>query len=133
MKIIVAVTGASGALYAQRLFDKLHTLCGVQDTVSVVFSETAKQVWQCEIGAAPRLYTFTEYSDKDFFAPLASGSALYDAMVVCPCSMGTLGRIAHGILQLFPCESWSCNALPFKLALKIKFWKDAFLTPGSNS
>ena len=97
MKIIVVVTGASGALYAQRLFDKLHTLCGVQDTVSVVFSETAKQVWQCEIGAAPRLYTFAEYSDKDFFAPLASGSALYDAMVVCPCSMGTLGRIAHGI------------------------------------
>ncbi len=96
MKIVVAVTGASGALYAQRLFEKLHTLCGAQHTVSVVFSETAKQVWQCEIGTTPRLYDFTEYNDNDFFAPIASGSAQYDAMVVCPCSMGTLGRIAHG-------------------------------------
>jgi 4-hydroxy-3-polyprenylbenzoate decarboxylase len=96
MKIVVAVTGASGALYAQRLFEKLHTLCGTQHTVSVVFSETAKEVWQCEIGTAPRLYNFIEYNDNDFFAPIASGSAQYDAMVVCPCSMGTLGRIAHG-------------------------------------
>lgn len=96
MKIVVAVTGASGAIYAQRLFEKLHMLCGAQDTVSVVFSETAKEVWQCEIGTAPQLYNFNEYSDKDFFSPIASGSAQYDAMVVCPCSMGTLGRIAHG-------------------------------------
>lgn len=96
MKIIVAVTGASGAIYAQRLFDKIHFLRSQIDEVAVVFSETAKDVWNHELQSAPNLYDFTEYSDKDFFSPIASGSSRYDAMIVCPCSAGTMGRIAHG-------------------------------------
>lgn len=96
MKIIVAVTGASGSLYAQCLFDKLNALRNQIDEVCVVFSKTAKEVWQCEMPSKPNIYDFTEYSNTDFFSPIASGSAKYDAMVVCPCSVGTMGRIAHG-------------------------------------
>lgn len=99
MKIIVAVTGASGSLYAQRLFDRLHELRSQIDEVCVVFSQTAKDVWQCEMPSTPNLYDFMEYADTDFFAPIASGSAKYDAMVVCPCSVGTMGRIAHGTAE----------------------------------
>ena len=99
MKIIVAVTGASGSLYAQRLFDRLHELRSQIDEVCVVFSQTAKDVWQCEMPSTPNLYDFTEYADTDFFAPIASGSAKYDAMVVCPCSVGTMGRIAYGTAE----------------------------------
>lgn len=99
MKIIVAITGASGSLYAQRLFDRLHELRSQIDEVCVVFSQTAKDVWQCEMPSTSNLYDFTEYADMDFFAPIASGSAKYDAMVVCPCSVGTMGRIAHGTAE----------------------------------
>ncbi|MBR5434263.1 MAG: UbiX family flavin prenyltransferase [Bacteroidales bacterium] len=99
MKIIVAVTGASGSLYAQRLFDRLHELRSQIDEVCVVFSQTAKDVWQSEMPSTPNLYDFMEYADTDFFAPIASGSAKYDAMVVCPCSVGTMGRIAHGTAE----------------------------------
>ena len=96
MKLIVAVTGASGSLYAQRLFDRLHEIRSQIDEVCVVFSDTAKDVWKHEMSSAPNIYNFTEYADSDFFSPIASGSAKYDAMVVCPCSVGTMGRIAHG-------------------------------------
>ena len=96
MKLIVAVTGASGSLYAQRLFDRLHEIRSQIDEVCVVFSDTAKDVWKHEMSSAPNIYDFTEYADSDFFSPIASGSAKYDAMVVCPCSVGTMGRIAHG-------------------------------------
>lgn len=96
MKIIVAVTGASGSLYAQCLFDKLNALRNQIDEVCVVFSKTAKDVWKHEMPSEPNIYDFTEYADTDFFSPIASGSAKYDAMIVCPCSVGTMGRIAHG-------------------------------------
>ncbi|MCQ2960382.1 MAG: UbiX family flavin prenyltransferase [Bacteroidales bacterium] len=96
MKIIVAVTGASGAIYAQLLFDKLHELHCQIDEVCVVFSMTAKEVWKYEMQSAPNLYNFKQFNDDDFFSPIASGSAQYDAMVICPCSAGTMGRIAHG-------------------------------------
>lgn len=96
MKIIVAITGASGSIYAQQLFDKLHELQQQIDEVCVVFSETAKEVWQHELQSAPNIYDFQEFSNDNFFAPIASGSAHYDAMIVCPCSAGTMGRIAHG-------------------------------------
>ena len=96
MKIIVAVTGASGSLYAQCLFDKLNALRNQIDEVCVVFSKTAKDVWEHEMPSEPNIYDFTKYADTDFFSPIASGSAKYDAMIVCPCSVGTMGRIAHG-------------------------------------
>lgn len=96
MKIIVAVTGASGSIYAQQLFDKLHKLQQQIEEVCIVFSDTAKQVWQHELQSLPNTYNFKEFSNDNFFAPIASGSAQYDAMIVCPCSAGTMGRIAHG-------------------------------------
>ena len=95
MKIIIGVTGASGAVYAQRLFGKLLPFSG---DVSVIFSEKAREVWEYELGNRDYLQVpFTVFSPGDFFAAPASGSAKYEIMLVCPCSMGTLGRIAHGI------------------------------------
>ena len=98
-KIIVAVTGASGSLYAKLLFDELlqFRLSGQVEQVDVVFSEKAKEVWNFEMGKFPDDFPFKIYDNDDFYAPFASGSSLYDAMIVCPCSMGTMGRIANGI------------------------------------
>jgi 4-hydroxy-3-polyprenylbenzoate decarboxylase len=64
--------------------------------VDLVFTTTGKQVWKQEIGAEPR-YPFRVWKNLDFTAPFASGSSLYDAMVVVPCSAGALSRIAYGI------------------------------------
>lgn len=105
MKIIVAVTGASGAIYAQQLFDKLHFLQSQIDEVCVVFSDKAKDVWQHELQSQPNIYNFKEYENDDFFSPIASGSAKYDTMIVCPCSVGTMGRIAHGTAENLICRA----------------------------
>jgi len=97
MKLVVAVSGASGAPYAKRLLDFLAEhgpRTGVE--VDLVFTQTGKQVWKQEIGAEPRT-PFRVWKNQDFTAPFASGSALYDGMVVIPCSAGALARIAHGI------------------------------------
>jgi len=96
MDIIVAVTGASGAIYAKLLFEEL-SLSDQVAKVDAVFSEKAKEVWNHEIGAFPDDFPFSIYNNDDFNAPFASGSSLYDAMIVCPCSMGTMGRIANGL------------------------------------
>lgn len=97
-KIIVAVTGASGSIYAKLLLDQLVLLADQIEAVGVVMSDNAKQVWEFELGnQAYHSYPFQFYSKMDFNAPFASGSAKFDTMVVIPCSMGTLGRIAHGI------------------------------------
>ncbi|WP_257670613.1 UbiX family flavin prenyltransferase [Parapedobacter tibetensis] len=96
-KIIVAVTGASGSIYAKVLFDKLLALHPQLDTVGIVMSDNAKDVWKFELGNSDHNnYPFTFYDKNDFYAPFASGSAKFDTMIVCPCSMGTLARIAHG-------------------------------------
>jgi len=97
MKLVVAVSGASGAPYAKRLLDFLAEQ-GAAGGVSadVVFTQTGKQVWRQEIGAEPRL-PFRIWKNQDFTAPFASGSARYDAMAVIPCSAGALARIAYGI------------------------------------
>lgn len=97
-KIIVAVTGASGAIYAKVLFDKLKMLKSQIETCGVVFSANAKTVWQYELGNEQYSeIPFTFYESHDFNAPFASGSARYKTMIICPCSMGTMGRIAAGI------------------------------------
>lgn len=97
-KIIVAVSGSSGALYAKLLLDRLVSLHAQWAAVGVVLSDNAKLNWELEVGA-PDLsnYPFQFYDKRDFYAPFASGSARYDTMIVCPCSMGTLARIAGGI------------------------------------
>jgi flavin prenyltransferase len=97
MKLVVGISGATGAPYAKRLLDFLAAH-GESHGVSVdlVFTQTGKQVWRQELGAAPR-YPFPVWKNHDFTAPFASGSALYDAMVVIPCSAGALSRIAYGM------------------------------------
>jgi 4-hydroxy-3-polyprenylbenzoate decarboxylase len=97
MKIILAITGASGSIYAKLLLEKLHLYQNQIDEVAVIFSQNAELIWKHELGEMPDIFDFTEYANSDFMAPCASGSAAYDVMIMCPCSMGTLGRIAHGV------------------------------------
>lgn len=97
-KIVVAVTGASGAIYAKLLLDNLLKLSDQVEKVGVVMSDNAKEVWRFELGnSSYDDYQFSFYHKMDFNAPFASGSAKFDTMIIAPCSMGTLGRIAHGI------------------------------------
>ncbi|MFA6276460.1 MAG: UbiX family flavin prenyltransferase [Pedobacter sp.] len=97
-KIIVAITGASGSIYAKLLLDNLLKLSSQIENVGVVMSDNAKEVWRFELGNEEYdNYPFTFYHKMDFNAPFASGSAKFDTMIIIPCSMGTLGRIAHGI------------------------------------
>ncbi len=94
MRILVAITGASGALYAQRLLDNLDPS---QHEVHVVMSNYAHQVIAEELPGGLRLAEGVKtHNVKSMNAPFASGSNPPDAMVVIPCTMGTLGRIAHG-------------------------------------
>ena len=94
MRVIVGVSGASGAIYAQRVIDALLQ-SGVE--VSLVFSRNGRLVWEHEVGTDPRDLAVITYGGTDMTAPIASGSAQFDAMVVVPCSSGSLGRIAHGL------------------------------------
>jgi 4-hydroxy-3-polyprenylbenzoate decarboxylase len=94
LKILVAITGASGALYAQRLLDNLDPR---QHEIHVVLSNYAQQVIATELRAGLHLPEgVTPHGLRSMNAPFASGSNPPDAMVVIPCTMGTLGRIAHG-------------------------------------
>jgi flavin prenyltransferase len=94
VKLLVAITGASGALYAQRLLDNLDP--GAHE-IHVVLSNYAQQVIAEELPGGLRLPAGVKsYGLKSMNAPFASGSNPPDAMVVIPCTMGTMGRIAHG-------------------------------------
>ena len=95
-KIIIAITGASGAIYAELLLKFLSQQENIE--VGGIMSDNAKTVWQHELDNENYTqFPFTFYQKNDFNAPFASGSAKYDTMVIIPCSMGTLGRIANGI------------------------------------
>jgi 4-hydroxy-3-polyprenylbenzoate decarboxylase len=97
-KIVVAITGASGAIYAKLLLEKFQSLSSQIAEVGIVMSDNAKQVWQVELDNEDyKKLPFKFYGKHDFMAPFASGSAKFDTMVVIPCSMGTLGRIAAGM------------------------------------
>ncbi len=97
-KIVVAVTGASGSIYVQVLLNKLLQLKEHYTELSVVLTENAKQVWQTELGNdSYNSFPVKYYTQQDFNAPFASGSGQYNTMIIIPCSMGTLGRIAGGI------------------------------------
>ena len=97
-KIVVAITGASGSIYARILMDKLTVLRSQWSELSVVMTENAKKVWQTELNEeSHNNYPANYYSQQDFSAPFASGSGQYDTMIIIPCSMGTLGRIASGV------------------------------------
>ena len=97
-KIVVAITGASGSVYAKVLLDKLMLIKSQWQEVSVVMTDNAKAVWQHEMGNQDyKNYDVKYFNKNDFNAPFASGSGQYNTMIAAPCSMGTLGRIAHGI------------------------------------
>ncbi|MBE7170006.1 MAG: UbiX family flavin prenyltransferase [Williamsia sp.] len=97
-KIVVAVSGASGAIYAQLVLDKLLSVPSQWSEVSLVMTDNAAQVWKGELeNEAYADYPFKQYHLRDFTAPFASGSGQYDTMIIVPCSMGILGRIAYGI------------------------------------
>ena len=97
-KILVAITGASGSVYSKVLLDKLFTIKNQWEELSVVLTTNAKKVWKTELGNEDyNNYPAKFYSQQDFNAPFASGSGKYNVMIIVPCSMGTLGRIATGI------------------------------------
>ncbi len=98
-KIVLAVSGSSGALYAQLMMEELARLKDQWNAVGVVHSENALVNWKLEIGNPDAFFQFPfdYYTSRDFNAPFASGSANYQTMIVCPCSMGVLGRIATGV------------------------------------
>ncbi len=97
-KVVVAVGGSSGSIYAKVLFDRLVQLQRQWEAVGVVMSDNAKFNWEYELGNKDfGNYPFDFFDKKNFMAPFASGSAKYGTMIVCPCSMGLLGRIANGI------------------------------------
>ena len=105
-KIIVAITGASGAIYARLLLDKLQQLSNQIAEVAIVMSDNAKQVWEFELDNKNyNNYAYKFYAKNDFMAPFASGSARFDTMVIVPCSMGTLGRIAAGTSDDLICRA----------------------------
>ena len=98
-KIVVAITGASGSIYAKRFLEKLKSASSQIENCSVVFSKNARDIWAFELKEHldANSLPFKVFEPNDFYAPFASGSAGYDTMVIIPCSMGTLGRIAAGV------------------------------------
>lgn len=97
-KVVVAVTGASGSIYAKLLFSKFAGMKNQLDEVAVVFSNNAKDIWKYELDEEfqPE-QPFKIYSKNDFYAPFASGSSQFDTLIICPASMGIIGRIAAGV------------------------------------
>jgi 4-hydroxy-3-polyprenylbenzoate decarboxylase len=97
-KIVLAITGASGSIYALKLLEKLSALKTPPSVIAVVCSDTAKDIWEHETGQkfvpVPPAKVF---ENDNFYAPFASGSSTYDIMIICPASMGTIGRIANGV------------------------------------
>lgn len=96
MKLVVAITGASGSLYAQRLLQVLHEDQNGPHEVHVALSSHAREVAEAEVGKLAIPQGFELHGDKSMEVPYVSGSTRFDAMVIIPCSMGTVGRIAHG-------------------------------------
>ena len=97
-KLVVAITGASGSIYAKLLIEKLLDIKDQLQEVALVMTDNAREVWKTELRNEDfHKYPFKSYTTKDFSAPFASGSGQFDIMILIPCSMGTLGRIANGI------------------------------------
>ena len=93
MKLVIAATGASGTIYLQRLLEQID--CGAHE-VHLVLSAYAKQVAKQELDHFKIPASVSQHSENDLNVPFVSGSARFDAMIIVPCSMATLGRIASG-------------------------------------
>jgi flavin prenyltransferase len=99
-KVVLGLGGSSGSIYAKVLFDRLRLLAGQWEDIGVVMSGNARLNWELELGEPDFSdYPFRFYDKGDFFAPFASGSARYDTMIICPCSMGLLARVAQGVSE----------------------------------
>jgi 4-hydroxy-3-polyprenylbenzoate decarboxylase len=98
MKIVVAITAASGAIYARQLLDRLVANDEVE-RVALIYSSNARAVVEHEGVVMPRSPKIEEYDNDNMFSAPASGSARWDAMVVVPSSVGTIGRVASGVSQ----------------------------------
>jgi len=97
-KILIAITGASGSIYAKNILDKLSAVQSQWTELSVVMTNNARTVWKTELENEDyKSYHAKFYDTDDFMAPFASGSGQYETMIIIPCSMGTLGRIAAGL------------------------------------
>jgi len=89
MKLVIAATGASGSIYLQRLLEQIDTAA---HEIHLVLSGHAKQVAKQELGAFKIPKSVAQYGENDLNVPFVSGSARFDAMVIVPCSMATLGE-----------------------------------------
>ncbi len=98
MKLVLGISGASGAPYTKRLLTLLREpALAAQVSVEIVLSRTAGEVWALECGGHPSDAGFPVYEGRDYRAPFASGSARRDAMLILPASMSCIARIAHGV------------------------------------
>jgi 4-hydroxy-3-polyprenylbenzoate decarboxylase len=98
MRIVVGISGASGAPYAKRLLEVLTSESFVaRVSLSLVLSSTAEEVWAHECGGSPRDFGLPLFAGRDYTAPFASGSSAPDAMVIVPASMSSVAKVAHGI------------------------------------
>lgn len=97
-KIVIAITGASGSIYARQLLEKLRKLQDQWSELAVIMTDNAREVWKTELENEDyKTISLPFYGQQDFSAPFASGSGKFDTMIIIPCSLGTLGRIASGI------------------------------------
>ncbi|MCA1029849.1 UbiX family flavin prenyltransferase [Bacillus timonensis] len=96
LKIIVGITGASGSLYGYTLVRALHQLGVDTHLIATEMGEKVMQ-FECGIGMEEMKNYATVHSNRNLFASVASGSFKTDGMVICPCSMNTLGAIANGV------------------------------------
>jgi flavin prenyltransferase len=96
-KLILGLGGSSGAIYARLLLERLAGIKEQYDEIGIVMSKNARINWNLEIvDRSIESFGHKIYATDDFNAPFASGSARFDTMIICPCSMGTLARIANG-------------------------------------
>ena len=96
MRVIVAITAASGAIYARQCLELLLSDSSVE-RIALIFSTHAKDVAKAEGITLPEDSRIEHYDNDNMWASPASGSARWDSMIVVPCSMGTVGRIASGV------------------------------------
>ncbi|MEP6792975.1 MAG: UbiX family flavin prenyltransferase [Saprospiraceae bacterium] len=96
-KLILGLGGSSGAIYARLLLERLAAVSDQYDELGIVMSRNARINWDMEIkDKAIESFGHKIYASDDFNAPFASGSSRFNTMIICPCSMGTLARIANG-------------------------------------
>lgn len=98
MRVVVAITAASGAIYARQLLAALVTSDEVE-RVALIYSANARDVVAHEGEKMPESEKIEMFENDNLFASPASGSARWDAMVVVPSSVGTVGRVASGVSQ----------------------------------